>query len=123
MIEDPIIKIVEFSPNVYRLNAIKKSAYKFGDKCHIKIDINDKGRIIVSFQFKKSEENINKIIGDFCNEALDQDLRELIAEETGAIRNILLAQAFSSISIINPEADRCDHMTDPLGIDTGQSDY
>ena len=37
--------------------------------------------------------------GEFRNELLDQDLRETIAEETERVRNLLLAQAFSGLSL------------------------
>jgi hypothetical protein len=47
--------------------------------------------------------------GEFCNEVLDQELREIIAEETVGIRDLLLAQAFSKTSLIDPELETCDY--------------
>jgi hypothetical protein len=47
--------------------------------------------------------------GEFCNEVLDQELRETIAEETAGIRNLLLAQAFSKTSLIDPELETADY--------------
>ena len=109
-------KVVVFHPNVYRLSAIKKASYKYMGTCHIKISIEDNGKIDVLFKPGKSCNNLDELINDFCNEVLDQDLRETVAEETAAIKNIILAQAFSPISLINPEADTIDYDTDPFGI-------
>jgi His-Xaa-Ser system protein HxsD len=54
---------------------------------------------------KESAEPIDKLVGEFCNEVLDQDLRETVAEETTGIRNLLLAQAFSKTSLIDSELE------------------
>jgi hypothetical protein len=58
--------------------------------------------------------------GEFRNELLDQDLRETIAEETGRVRNLLLAQAFSGLSLTDADADAADFRDDPLGIGRSQ---
>jgi hypothetical protein len=59
--------------------------------------------------------------GDFRNEILDQDLRESIAEETAQVRNLLLVQAFSGLSVTDTVADTADYGDDPLGIGRSQT--
>ncbi|MCA9059945.1 MAG: hypothetical protein KDA85_15665, partial [Planctomycetaceae bacterium] len=47
---------------------------------------------------------------------LHEDLREMIAEETKVVRDILLAQAFSGLSMTDPDGETADFRKDPLGI-------
>src|SRR6266568_952176 len=85
-------KLLTFDPTAYRLNAIKKAAYKFGGHFHFLIDQHE-SLINVQLKPKESCDSPETLAGEFCNEVLDQELRETIAEETAGIRNLLLAQA------------------------------
>jgi len=107
---------VELDTSLYRLSAIKKTAYKFGDRCHVHLDALDGGRVRVALRAKRVTENMPSLIGEFQNELLDQELREVVAQETEGIRNLLLAQAFSAISLIDPQGDSANVQTDPLNI-------
>jgi His-Xaa-Ser system protein HxsD len=102
---------------IYRLSAIKKAAYRLGDRCFVKIDLLPDSVIQVRLTGKSDNNPAKAMEGDFLNELLDQDLRESIAEETERVRNLLLAQAFSGLAAT--DADVADYREDPLGI--GQS--
>lgn len=93
---------IVFESKVYSLSAIKKAAYKFSDKAafHFSTDKDAAVRVKLSFSEKNSPIEAKQIAGDFCNEILDQDLRETISQETEAIRALILAQAFSRTSLI-----------------------
>lgn len=39
----------------------------------------------------------------FQQALLDQDLREIVSEETEGVRNLILAHAFSKTTLIKPE--------------------
>jgi His-Xaa-Ser system protein HxsD len=97
-------RLLTFDSTVYRLNAIKRAAYKFGGQFHFLIEQHD-GLIKVRLKPKESCDSPEAMAGEFCNEVLDQELRETIAEETAGIRNLLLAQAFSKTSLIDPELE------------------
>lgn len=101
---------------IYRASAIKKAAYKFGDRCHVLLETVSGGRIQATLRPKDKATDVVFLAGDFCNEVLDQELREVVAQETEAIRNLLLAQAFSSTSLIDKHADNGDFEEDPKGI-------
>ena len=100
----------EFDLNVFDIDIVKKASYKFTDK--------------VSFDFKKNEKSlscklslieleklskdgsindidIHKILLEFKNEVIDQDLRKQIYKETENVRNLILAKAFSNTDITN----------------------
>jgi His-Xaa-Ser system protein HxsD len=101
---------------IYRLNAVKKSAYRFGDRCHISISDIAPNRVQVQLKAKRILDNIDFLVGEFRNELLDQELREVVAAETRPIRDLLLAQAFSATSLLNPAADQAELHEDPLQI-------
>ena len=104
-------QLMTFDSTVYRLSAIKKAAYKFGGLFHILIEQHDQ---VTDVRMKPKESNapIDTLVGDFCNEVLDQDLRETVAEETVGVRNLLLAQAFSKTSLIDSEMETAEYDTE-----------
>ena len=108
--------LVILDAKVYRISAVKKAAYKFGNRCHCLITTRDDGSIEVVLKPKEPLDNLEYLAGEFCNEVLDQDLREVVAEQTDAVRNVLLAHAFSRTSLVNANLDSVDYHADPLGV-------
>ena len=90
------------SLNIYSLEAIKKVCYKFADRCSILLNEASDREVEIIFEFpeKTDEPQRKEILRAFSNELLDQDLREQIAKETEATRNLILAEAFSKTSLI-----------------------
>ena len=118
MPNEPVI--IRLDPAVYRLTAVKKAAYKFGDRCHVEIDSGQtRGTICVGLTPKSVLVDPAFLAGEFRNEVLDQELREVVAEETQAVRNVLLAQAFSGTALLDPTGEHADPAADPLGIRWG----
>jgi His-Xaa-Ser system protein HxsD len=105
-------------PRVYRISAVKKAAYRMGDRCFVRLDVLADGGMRVGLTAKSDKVAIAALEGEFLNELLDQDLREAIAEETERVRNLLLAQAFSGLA---SEAETADFRDDPLGIGRSQA--
>ena len=105
-------------PRVYRMSAVKKAAYRLGDRCFVKLEVLADGTIRVTLTAKSAGVPADILEGEFLNELLDQDLRETIADETERVRNLLLAQAFSGLTT---GADTADFREDPLGIGRSQS--
>jgi His-Xaa-Ser system protein HxsD len=95
---------VQLSINLelYNLNAIKKTAYKFANQCSILLQDKQASYLSVVFTFVENLalEQMQQVISDFCNELMDQELRQIIARDTEATRNLILAQAFSKTSLI-----------------------
>jgi len=84
---------------VYRLDAVKKAAYRFIDRFAIDIRLEN-GSVVCDLIFSPhmTEEVRTALVVDFRKEILDQDLRERISEETAAVRNAILAVAFAPVS-------------------------
>ena len=97
-------RVVTFYTAVYRTNAVKKAAYKYGGLFYILIAQRD-DLIEVRLKPKETCTSPDALVGEFCNEVLDQELRETVADETTGIRDLLLAQAFSKTTLIDPELE------------------
>ena len=103
-------KTLKFDAGIYRASAVKKAAYRFSDRlhCHIKPDDRRDGlRVTIR---PRMGGDVEFLAGEFCNEVLDQELRELVAEETRPIRDILMAQAFSAVSLVDEMGDDGDYL-------------
>jgi His-Xaa-Ser system protein HxsD len=92
---------LSLSTSVYSVEAVKKTAYKFADRTSIIINPGPDSTISLVFNFagKYANNDPKQVIADFCNELLDQDLRERIKKETEPLRNLILAHAFSRTSL------------------------
>lgn len=108
----------KISTEVYRLTAIKKAAYRFMGNYVVQIT-PIKGNIVeVSLTPKAKPSGPQLLADEFLNEVCDQELREEIAAETKPIRDLILAECFSSFSLINAEGENGTFETDPLSIRT-----
>lgn len=107
---------VKVSSNIYRIEAILKAAYKFTDKCYIHIEPATEDKFLVRIKTKNQSYSSQELAHDFCNELLDQELRIIIGQETEAIRNLIMAHAFSKTALIEPEMEMADYVEDPLQI-------
>lgn len=87
---------VRFASDIYSLDAIKKAAYRFSDRCAFDLK-SESGHYVAVLLFSQdlSNEDRASLERDFRNEVLDYDLRESIAAETAEVRNVVLAYAFS----------------------------
>ena len=92
-----VTQTLVFSSEVYSIETIKKAAYRFSHVASVDI-VPRPGEIECVIRFlsgTKAEEQAEQIVAAFKNEVLDQDLRSLIAKETEATRNAVLAFALS----------------------------
>jgi His-Xaa-Ser system protein HxsD len=103
-VEQNLSDVLCFSGATYSLGSIKKAAYRFSDRCAFEFEVNG-DEIICRLFFPKGVgvERARAIEDEFRNEVLDQDLREAIGAETAAIRNAILAYAFSRTGLQNDD--------------------
>ena len=108
--------VLEFDSAVYRLEAVKKAGYRFGARCGVQIEVASPERVRVTLQPKSVSEDANALEAEFRNEVLDQELREVVAKETEAVRNLIVLQAFSKTSLLARDGETGTVENDPLGI-------
>lgn len=88
---------IELEKNLYSKNTIFKSCYKFTDRVYVYIDYeykDNKEYYIIYLQLKN--ESNTDLTGLFMNELLDQELRELLSNETRIIRESIVKRALIS---------------------------
>src|SRR5437899_2368559 len=108
--------VIDIDASVIRLEAVKKAAYRFGASFFADIALVSPTQIRVTMQPRSDREDPVALVGEFKNEALDQELREVVAKETEAVRNLILAQAFSKTGLLDPVGESADYRVDPLRI-------
>jgi len=94
---------IEVDLEVYGLPALLKVAHKFTDRCFVHLQHRTERIVEVRFRAKGSQVPLDAIAGEFCNEVLDQRLREVVARESEPIRNLVLAHALSRVGLANSE--------------------
>lgn len=90
---------------VYRLAAVKKAAYRLAKRLTVVLGTLEQDCLSVTFRFSSatSRASADESVRLFYQELLDQELREHVAEETGPMRMLILAQAFSKTDLIRHE--------------------
>lgn len=110
------LAVLTFDTAVYRLTALKKAAYRLSGRCAVTIDLVGDRTATLSLHCPDSSADLQDLIREVHREVTDQELREVVLAETAGIRNLLLAQAFSATSLIDPEEETIDYRLDPMGI-------
>ena len=87
---------------VYRLAAIKKTAYRLAAQVTVALGEVSDGKVAATLLFKEgtTREKAMEVVRLFFQELVDQELREHIAEETAPLRALILANAFSKADLI-----------------------
>jgi len=111
MADNPILFTIESNNlcirldlNIYPIQAIKKTCYKFTTRFPTIIKEEDNRNsvtVALTLPQKVNKEEVNDISKQFLQELLDENLRDLISKETDALRNLIIAQAFSKTSLID----------------------
>jgi His-Xaa-Ser system protein HxsD len=99
-----MVSEVTFDPAVFSLDSVKAACYRFSDRFSPSIEIRNSTIVCqLKFDSRFSEASIPAEIDNFKKEVLDQDLRQKLKVETEAVRNLILAHAFSKTGLIADE--------------------
>jgi His-Xaa-Ser system protein HxsD len=102
---------------IYSLAAVLRACYKYTDRCYLFMTREPDAAHMVNVCFMpKQSSPLAEIVGEFCNELVDQSLRVTLAAEFGQVRDLIVAQAFSEGNLLDPQRDEGDYTNDPLGI-------
>lgn len=112
------IVALEVSVATYSTGAVLRTCYKHSDRLYSYITPAPEttGTLVVSLWTRSGEQVTPEMIGEFCSELNDQELREQLAEKTATIRELIVAQAFAEGNLFSPSSDEADYEADPLGI-------
>jgi len=117
--------ILRINPKVYALETIYSAAYVFLDRAYIFLDGDPEKEIVVRLK-AKTNEDMNRLGGEFFNELINYADYQKRAEQTKKIREMLLERALitNDPSVIQGEQfddveeglEEEDFMDDPEGI-------
>lgn len=82
---------------VYRLAAVKKTSYRLADRFTAILGASSDTSVAVTLTFPSAVTEAHALESArlFFQELLDQELREQVAAETGPLRDLILAHAYS----------------------------
>ena len=113
---------VEVQKGLYPLEVIYGASYQFIDRCYVRLEQADDGKIAILLKSKPdSEADMDAVAGEFQNELLSQAYRRKVAMRTGKVRDMVVQRALYSAvpeqSYMDDMAgDDLDFLDDPLGI-------
>lgn len=81
--------------DLYNKKTVFRTCYKFTDKVYVYIQSNE-NQFVIYFTKKDPNYAIEDISKEFTNELLDQELRQLVLEDTQKVRDAIVARALLS---------------------------
>jgi His-Xaa-Ser system protein HxsD len=101
---------------IYPLELVLRTCHVFTSRCYVTPHITFNERIRVEFAARDESDSLRDLAGAFSNALLDALLRAVIADETRAIRELLVAQAFCEAGLLDRGEIESDEHADPRGI-------
>lgn len=102
---------------VYSLEALFRVCYAFTDRCYLFLQPEEGSSVIkVMFARKTPDWNLSSVAGEFSNELINQKVRLQIASETRAIRELIVAQAFTEADFLDRSLSESSYIDDPKGV-------
>jgi His-Xaa-Ser system protein HxsD len=94
---------------VYGLPALFRACYRLTDHSFVYLSPPQGGLIEVTLIAKTGQvTDTDQLAGRFLNDLIDQRLRVDIGEETRAIRELIVAQAFAAVDVIDDQGSPVD---------------
>ncbi|HWW60991.1 MAG TPA: His-Xaa-Ser system protein HxsD [Thermoanaerobaculia bacterium] len=101
---------------VYPLETVLRTCQAFTARCYVLARTAVDGHVIVDFTPRDERDSLRELAGEFSNALLDNRLRAIIANETHAIRELLVAQAFCEADLLDRREVEGSEYDDPRGI-------
>ncbi len=97
---------LSLATDIYSVGAILRSCYWLTDRCYVHL-APSAGNVEVTLLAKAGEENeTNSLAWEFLNSLVDNQLRVSIQQETAGVREMIVAQAFADVDVINDRGQR-----------------
>src|SRR4029077_2242995 len=102
---------------IYPLQVLFRVCYAFTDRCYLFLTPSNDGHVVkVRFARRSTGCELETIVGEFSNELVNQRVRLEIANETRAIRELIVAQAFTEADLIDRSGSEGSYIEDPRGV-------
>ena len=90
---------ITINTSIYNIEAIHTATYQFTGGYHILIAPNTDNSVMVIFEAKSKDMDIEKDIKDFANALIDHQVRHRLDKTNGKIRELIVAHAFSPLDL------------------------
>jgi len=108
---------LEIDTAIYSLEALFRACYAFTDRCYLFLEPATKDTsIVLRITSKKPDFDLDTVAGEFSNALIDERVRRSIATETMSIRELIVAQAFAEVNILDRSLAEASYVEDPKGI-------
>lgn len=105
---------LSISRSVYPKRAVLAAAYKLSDRCAVLIDTGGDDRWVL-YVVTRPGADARALLPLLIRELGDQALRAQLEHEFGAVRELIVAQAFSEGNLLDPARDDIEPSTDARG--------
>lgn len=114
MTADTLSIVVDLT--IYPLEVVLRTCHTFTGRCYVLARRSKGSSVTVDFAARQPADSLRELAGEFSNALLDHHLRSIVAEETRAIRELLVAQAFCEADLLDRRDAGADERDDPRGI-------
>ena len=104
--------VLHVDETIYDRTTVLRAAYWFTGRCYVFVTRSSPGILSVHIRSKNANDDIACLSGEFENSLLDYELRRLIQEESGKIRELLVAKAVNA-ALDDPPPDNPRPSGDP----------
>jgi len=108
--------LLNINTKLYSTIALFRTCYLFTDRCYLYLCPGAGEDIEVYIKPKAEQYDPKGLAGDFCNELIDQQVRQDLVQETGEIRKLIVAQAFAEGNLLDEVKEHGSYQQDPLQI-------
>ena len=97
---------LSLATDIYSVGAILRSCYWLTNRCYVHL-APSAGSVEVTLLVKTGEETeTNSLAWEFLNSLVDNQLRVSIQQETAAVREMIVEQAFAAVDVIDDRGRR-----------------
>ena len=97
---------LSLATDIYSVGAILRSCYWLTNRCYVHL-APSAGSVEVTLLVKTGEEaETNTLAWEFLNSLVDNQLRVSIQQETAAVREMIVEQAFADVDVIDDRGRR-----------------
>lgn len=92
--------LASLSKACYEREAVFAAAYKYRERFFMRIEPLDETHVGVWFETKDGQdpETVRRALGEFCNEAIDQQCRLDLDKRFGSLRDVIYQKAFAPVA-------------------------
>ena len=115
-ITEGLYGIVSVDLSVYSCSAVLKAAHKVTRLCYVHVQRASDSSLAIVIRPKLKDLSLEDACGEYLNELLDQRLREIVAEQSEPLRNLIVAHALSDTTFFRADLEDVKEDDDPLEV-------